>query len=110
MPGVHNVIVLPGDHHLEALIRRAEGGLFVHELSGTHTINEVTGELSFGATGWAIRGGARREPFDGATVSGTLLELLSGPIHPSSDTRRVGSFRGPAILVESVQVSAAGDA
>lgn len=106
-PGAHNIAVEPGSGTLASLLRRAEGGLYVHELSGTHTMNEVTGELSLGATGWAIRGGALEESIEGATVAGTILEMLSGPIHLSSETRRIGAFRMPAMLIEAVQVSSA---
>jgi len=44
----------------------------VRALSGTHTMNEVTGELSLGATGWVIRGGALAEPVEGD--DGLLLQ------------------------------------
>jgi PmbA protein len=106
-PGVHNILVAPGRDVLDSLFRRAEGGLYVHELSGTHTMNEVTGELSLGATGWAIQGGAPAHAVEGATVAGTLLAMLSSPMSLSAETKRIGPFRVPAMLIEEVQVSAA---
>lgn len=106
-PGSHNVAVEAGTDALDRLLSRADGGLYVHELSGTHTMNEVTGELSLGATGWAIRGGERAESVEGVTVAGTLIAMLSGPISLSSETKRIGAFRVPAMLIEEVQVSAA---
>ncbi|MCK6549269.1 TldD/PmbA family protein [Myxococcota bacterium] len=105
-PGVHNLAVLPGDVPPAELMRRAEGGLWVHELSGSHTMNEITGELSLGATGWAIRGAARAEPVQGVTVAGTLLAMLSGAITLSSEIKRLGAVGVPAILVDGVMVSA----
>lgn len=106
-PGVHNLSLAPGSASLADLLRRAEGGLWVHTLSGTHTMNEVTGELSLGASGWAIQGGALGEPIEGATVAGDLVSMFSGRIILSSELRRLGGMRIPVMLIEEAQISAA---
>lgn len=104
-PGAHSIVVRPGTDPLAALLRKAEGGLYVHEVSGTHTINEVTGELSLGAKGWAIRGGARAEPIEGVTIAGGLLTLLAGDIGLSTETRRFGAIEVPALFLDAIQVA-----
>jgi PmbA protein len=104
-PGAHTIVIRPGEAPLEELYRRAEGGLYVHELSGTHTINEVTGELSLGVTGWVVRERTWAEPVEGATVSGTLLQLLSASIGLSAETKRLGGIRAPWLWLESAQVA-----
>lgn len=104
-PGIHTLVVAPGTEPLSGLLSVAEGGLYVHDLSGTHTVNEVTGELSLGARGWSIRGGAWADPVEGVTVSGTLPSLLSRGLVLSREARAVGAYRVPAMLVDGVQVA-----
>jgi PmbA protein len=108
-PGVHNLSIDPGQESLAELLRRAEGGLYVHSLSGTHTMNEVTGELSLGASGWKIAGGALGEAIEGAAVAGSLVAMFAGPISLSSERKRLGGMRVPVMLIEEAQVSAASD-
>jgi PmbA protein len=105
VPGVHSLVLRPGTISKEDLLGSAEGGLYVHELSGTHTVNEVTGELSLGAKGWRVTGRALGSPVEGVTVSGRLLDLLSGSLSLSRETRRLGAFLVPMILIGDVQVS-----
>lgn len=104
-PGAHNLELLPGEASLAGLYARAEGGVFVHEVSGTHTMNEVTGELSLGVTGWAIRGGGRAEPVRGLTVAGVLPAMLSRPVVVSRESKDLGPLRAPALLFEGLWVS-----
>ncbi|MBK6685131.1 MAG: TldD/PmbA family protein [Deltaproteobacteria bacterium] len=106
--GAHNVVVWPGSHTLDALLHDAEGGLWVDELLGAHTLNGITGEVSLGATGNLIRGGALGPAFEGVTVAGDLLGLLSGPIKVGSEPTRYSRFRGPAILLPEVRIASSG--
>jgi PmbA protein len=105
---VHGLAVSPGVRSLEALCARARGGLYVEELSGTHTMNEVTGELSLGCSGWVLRGGERAEPFEGATLAGTLLRLLGDGVELSMEREVVDDARVPAVLLEDVPVASTG--
>jgi PmbA protein len=104
-PGVHGLVLAGGAEPMEAIYRRGEGGLYVQELSGTHTVNEVTGELSLGAKGWAVREGALGRPIEGVTVSGMLTDLLSREIVASRETRRLGAVSVPILLIGELQVS-----
>lgn len=106
--GAHNVVVWPGAHTLDALLHEAEGGLWVDELLGVHTLNGITGEVSLGATGNLIRGGALGPAFEGVTVAGDLLGLLSGPILVGSEVASYSRFRGPAILLPEVRTASSG--
>jgi PmbA protein len=52
-----------GDRSLEQLLREAEGGVLVQDVSGVHSgANPVSGEFSVGATGLRIAGGAPASP------------------------------------------------
>lgn len=106
--GAHNVVVWPGAHTFDALLHDAEGGLWVDELLGAHTLNGITGEVSLGATGNLIRGGALGPAFEGVTVAGDLLGLLSGPIKVGAQVESYGRFRGPAILLPEVRIASSG--
>jgi PmbA protein len=106
-PGAHGPHLLGGTEPLEALMRAAAGGLYVHELSGTHTINEVTGALSLGASGWRIEGGALGSPVEGVTIAGSLLELLGGQPRLSREVEIHSGTSVPALLLGEVQVASA---
>ena len=103
----HGPHLLPGGESNEALLAAAEGGLYVAELSGTHTLNEVTGEISLGASGWAIKGGATAAPVEGVTVAGSLLEWLSAA-RPGKEPEIVSGVSVPALLIPEAQVVSGG--
>lgn len=106
--GAHNVVVWPGALTLDALLHEAEGGIWVDELLGAHTFNGVTGELSLGATGNLIRSGDFGPAFEGVTLAGDLLGLLSAPIKVGAEVATFGRFRGPAILLPEVRIASSG--
>ncbi|MCC7385707.1 MAG: TldD/PmbA family protein [Deltaproteobacteria bacterium] len=107
-PGAHGPHLRPGLEALGDLLVAAEGGLYVSELSGTHTINEITGDLSLGASGWVVEGGRWGRPVEGVTVAGNLLELLGDRIRLSAETEVHRGMRVPAVFLEAVQVASAG--
>lgn len=106
--GAHNVVVWPGAHTLDALLHAADGGLYVDELLGAHTLSGVTGEVSLGVVGRRIVGGALGPAVAGATIAGNLLALLSGPVQVGSEVSRLGRFQGPALLLPEVRMASSG--
>jgi PmbA protein len=93
------------------IIKRAEGGLYVQDVSGLHSgTNPVSGEFSVGATGLWIRDGALAEPVREVTVSSTLVEILLGIVALGSDRRFFpfgGSYGGATALVAEMTVAGA---
>jgi PmbA protein len=93
------------------ILARAEGGLYVQDVSGLHSgTNPVSGEFSVGATGLWIRDGGLAEPVREVTVSSTLVEILLGIAALGSDRRFFpfgGSFGGATALVAEMTVAGA---
>jgi PmbA protein len=107
-PGVSptNLFVQPGSGTVDDLLARAEGGVFVQEVSGLHSgANPVSGEFSVGAVGLRIRDGALAEPLREMTVASTLLDVLRSVQLLGSDLRFLGgSLASPTILVGEMTV------
>ena len=93
------------------ILARAEGGLYVQEVSGLHSgTNPVSGEFSVGATGLWIREGGLAEAVREVTVSSTLVEMLRGIVALGSDRRFFpfgGSYGGATALVAEMTVAGA---
>ncbi|MFN2590186.1 MAG: TldD/PmbA family protein [Actinomycetota bacterium] len=107
-PGVAptNMFLQPGDTPVEEILRRAEGGVFVQEVSGLHSgANPVSGEFSVGAVGLRIRDGALAEPLREMTVASTLLDVLRAVQAIGPDLRfRGGSLASPTVLIGEMTV------
>lgn len=94
-----------------ALLARAEGGLYVQDVSGLHSgVNPVSGEFSVGATGLWIRGGELTEPVREVTVSSTIVAMLLA-VAALGDDRRFfpvgGSMAGATLLLQAMTVAGA---
>jgi PmbA protein len=107
-PGVSptNLFLQPGDASMEDLLRQAEGGLYVQEVSGLHSgANPVSGEFSVGAVGLRIHDGALGEPLREMTVASTLLDVLRAVAAVGSDLRFQGSsIASPTVLIGEMTV------
>jgi PmbA protein len=75
--GCRAVRVAPGTASAAELLAGVDDGVFVQEVSGLHSgVNPVSGDLSTGAEGLRIRGGALAEPLREFTIASTLQRLL----------------------------------
>jgi PmbA protein len=101
--GTTNLHVEPGAATFDELLRRAEGGVLIQDVTGVHSgANPISGEFSVGATGLRIADGALGEPVREMTVASTIPEMLRG-IQAVGDTIRWFSTVGtPPILVGEV--------
>ena len=80
-PGVgHQALALrPGATPAADLVAGVDDGLLVQSLSALHSgVNPVSGDVSVGAEGLRIRGGALAEPVREVTLASTLQKLLLG--------------------------------
>ena len=101
--GTTNLFVEPGTATFDELLRRAEGGVLIQDVTGVHSgANPISGEFSVGATGLRITDGALGEPVREMTVASTIPEMLRG-IQAVGDTIRWFSSVGtPPILLTEV--------
>ena len=102
--GNHNLLVRPGEHDLEGLLRKMGRGLLVTELLG-HGINLVTGDYSRGAAGFWVEGGQIRFPVEEVTIAGNLLDVYRGIVAVGNDVLVRGSKHCGSILVERMTIA-----
>jgi PmbA protein len=106
-PGVSasNLFLKAGTKSAEELIRQADHGVYIQEVSGVHSgANPITGEFSVGATGLRIAGGALGEPLREMTVASTLRDVLERVVAVGSDLRFYGSTGSPTVLVGEMTI------
>ena len=98
--GTTNLFVQPGDRSFEQLLREAEGGVLVQEVTGVHSgANPISGEFSVGATGLRISGGALGEPVREMTIASTIPEMLQSVAALGSELRWFSAVGVPFILL-----------
>ena len=104
--GTTNFALEPGDVPLAELLRRAEGGVLIQDVSGVHSgANPISGEFSVGATGLRIRGGALAEPVREMTIASTLPDMLRSIVAVGDDLRFFSSVGVPSVLVGEMTVA-----
>ena len=98
--GATNLYVEPGERSVEQLLREAEGGVLIQDVTGVHSgANPISGEFSVGATGLRIRGGALAEPLREMTIASTIPDMLRGVVAVGSDLRWFSALGVPSILI-----------
>ncbi|WP_306591848.1 TldD/PmbA family protein [Geothrix sp. 21YS21S-4] len=102
-----NLFPLPGETSPEALYRMVGDGVIITEIMGLHTVDPVSGDLSVGASGLRIRGGAVAEPVDKLTFAGNLKDFLTRIVALGNDLRWYGSEAGLSILLEDISLGGA---
>jgi PmbA protein len=88
VPGVgpHVVKLSPGSQSPEQILAQVGEGLLVQELAGLHSgVNPVSGDLSVGAEGIRIRGGAPAEGVREVTIGSTLQRMLMDVVAVGDD-------------------------
>ena len=98
---------MPGSVGPEELIAGIDDGILVQEVSGLHSgVNPVSGDLSTGAEGLRIRGGAVAEPLREFTLASTLQRLLHDVVAIGSDlTWLPMSASGLTLVIADVSIS-----
>jgi PmbA protein len=110
-PGVAptNLFLDGGTTSRADLLARADGGLYVQDVSGIHSgVNPVSGEFSVGATGLWIHGGELGGPVREVTVSSTIVDMLRAVQALGDDRRFVpfgGSYGGATLLLGEMTVA-----
>jgi PmbA protein len=107
-PGVGptNFYVEEGTSDLAGILREAEGGVLIQDVSGVHSgANPISGAFSVGATGLRISGGELREPLREMTIASTIPEMLRNVRMVGNDLRFMMSVGVPTILIGEMTVA-----
>ena len=102
--GNHNLIVEPGEHDFEGLLRLMGRGFVVTELMG-QGVNPVTGDYSRGAAGFWVEDGEIRFPVEEVTIAGNLLAMFDGVSATGRDVLVRGSKTTGSILVDRMTIA-----
>ena len=98
--GTSNFFLDRGETPYAELLRMAEGGVLIQDVSGVHSgASPISGEFSVGATGLRIEGGELGEPLREMTIASTLPEMLKGITAVGDDLRFFSSVGTPSILI-----------
>src|SRR3989338_3982226 len=96
--GISNLYLEGGDTDFNGLLSSIGNGFLLTNILGAHTANPITGDFSFGASGFWIEGGNISYPVRGAAVSGNMLLLFSKVEVVGSDVRFLGNIGAPGLI------------
>ena len=103
--GCHNLVVKPGRHNFEALLKKMGRGLVVTELLG-QGVNYVNGDYSRGAAGFWVEDGKIVHAVEEITIAGNLRDMFLGIVEVGNDVVLRGSRQVGSILVDEMKVAA----
>ena len=102
--GVHNLIVEPGQHSAEELIRQMGTGLLVTEVMG-QGVNLITGDYSRGAGGFWVENGEIQYPVDEVTIAGNLKDMFMNIQAVGNDADDRGSIQCGSFMLGKMMVA-----
>ena len=104
--GTTNFYVEAGATPVAEILRRADGGVLIQDVSGVHSgANPISGEFSVGATGLRIAHGELSQPLREMTVASTVPEMLKGIAAVGDDLRFFTSVGVTTILIGEMTVA-----
>lgn len=103
--GPSNLFILPGERAPKDLMLSSEGGLYVVDLLGFHTVDPVSGDFSLGVKGATLHGGVADSSVAGVAISGNLLEFLPRIAEVANDLEFFGDTGGCTVVVDDVVVA-----
>lgn len=103
--GASNFYMKPGPETRERLISGTRDGLLVREIMGMHTADPVSGAISVGVSGAAVRNGEITHGVRGAMLSGELLNMLGRVDAVADDLVFYGSLAAPTFRVAETTVA-----
>jgi PmbA protein len=102
--GAHNVIVKPGEHELNGLLKLMDKGLLITELIG-QGVSLLTGDYSRGAFGFWVEHGCIQYPVHEITIAGNLADMFQQIAAIGCDVDRRGNVQSGSVLVENMMVA-----
>ena len=104
-PGSSNFYLVGGGMSREDLISDTKDGILVLDVMGMHMVDPISGELSVGVSGLAVRDGRLAHPVKGAMISGNLMELLERIDAVADDLTFYGAMGSPTFRVADLTVA-----
>jgi PmbA protein len=104
-PGPSNLWLAAGHVTPAALMSDIAEGVYVTELIGMG-VNQVTGDYSRGAAGFAIRHGQLAEPVAGITIAGNLVEIFAA-LTPADDLEFRRGTDAPTVRIDAMTIAGA---
>jgi PmbA protein len=105
-PGITsgNFYLNPGQGKMEDLLHEMKNGLLVEDLflSG---MNDVTGDFSFGCSGFLVENGIATSPVKEITIAGNILDLFKNVLEIADDNPYKNAVSSPSILVSKLAVA-----
>lgn len=104
---VFNFYVKPGKKSKETLISEIKNGVLIDALNGIHAgYDMVSGDFSFGASGFEIVDGKIGQYLNQFTVSGNIYHLLENIVAIGNDLDfDYGQYGAPSVWVSSLNLS-----
>ncbi len=101
---IGNFYLQSGQGSQEDLLHEMKDGLLVEDLyvSG---INSVTGDFSFGCSGFLVENGVATMPVKEITIAGNIVELYRNVVAIADDNLWKSSLTSPSILVSRLSVA-----
>lgn len=90
---------------LKDILHLVGDGIFVNEFNGGNC-NSVTGDYSFGVSGFRIENGRIGSPFSEMLITGNIVELWNKLLAIGDDARECGRWRIPTTVFDDVMFSA----
>ncbi len=105
-PGITcgNFYLQPGKGNMEDLLHEMKDGLVVEDLF-TSGMNGVTGDFSFGCSGFLVEKGIITTPVKEITIAGNILELFKNILAIADDAESKRAISSPSILVSKLAVA-----
>lgn len=109
LPGVGstNLFMKPGSTDPKDIVKGVKQGLYLTELNG-FGFNEVTGDLSRGASGFWIENGEKTYPVQEITIAGNVTKMLKDIAVVGNDLSfKLGSTAAPTLLIREATIGGA---
>lgn len=105
-PGITcgNFYLQPGRGTLDDLLQEMKNGLLVEDLF-TSGMNDVTGDFSFGCSGFLVEKGKIAAPVKEITIAGNILDLFKNILEIADDNPYKSSISSPSFLVSKLAVA-----
>ncbi len=100
-----NIVLTPGTASEQELLKEVKNGYYVRSVQGAHQSNPETGDFSVAlAPAWKIENGEIKHAVKGTMIAGNTHQMLQKISVIGKDTRQVGSFIAPKIVVSELNV------
>lgn len=105
-PGIKsgNFFLRSGKGSLENLVHEMKNGLLVDELFSSG-MNPVTGDFSFGCSGFLVENGTITFPVKEITIAGNLLDLFKNILATADDNQWKYAISSPSFLVSKLTIA-----